>query len=125
MTGDEDFSEEILKVLVRFSDEYQKILSEEYVKSLKNLVEQLERASSNGLEDMTGFKGIVDRWTNTVSEFGSIWHVDEQPEKFTPEEFEKLWNSFPEERKVQYVLSLIEENCGTELFLQVPSEQNA
>lgn len=56
-----------------------------------------------GWQGFTGIAGMFDEWSVP----GTIWHHLERPEKFTPAEFNKLWDSFSKERKVEYVISLI------------------
>jgi hypothetical protein len=92
--------------------EMDKIYAEEYARRweeilfgprLADMTESLKKAS-------VGFEGItkaLQGFDPNVSIFNEIWHVSEFPEKFTPAEFNRLWDSFTEERKVEYVLSLI------------------
>lgn len=54
-----------------------------------------------GWQGFTGIRGIVDE------AHISIWDHREHPETFTPEEFNRLWDGFTEQRKIEYVMSLI------------------
>lgn len=56
--------------------------------------------SANGF---AGFLAIADEFAWPMS----VWHHLERPKTFTPAQFNKLWESFSEARKVEYVLSLI------------------
>lgn len=53
-----------------------------------------------GWQGFTGLAGFFDERVTT-------WPRLEEPKQFTPAEFNKLWNSFSKERKVEYVISLI------------------
>lgn len=56
--------------------------------------------------DWQGFRGllgVVDECLPNVT----IWDHNEYPQTFTPEEFNRLWDNFTEQRKIEYVLSLI------------------
>jgi len=56
-----------------------------------------------GWQGFAGIRGIFDEWDPN----GTIWAHYERPETFTPEEFNRLWDGFTEQRKIDYVLSLI------------------
>lgn len=64
---------------------------------------------------MRGIKCLYDvideverLYQSSLVEKRYIWHHLEQPENFTPEEFDKLWDSFSDSKKIDYVLSLIQ-----------------
>lgn len=90
----------------------EKLYAEEYARRweeilfgprLEDMTESLKKAS-------VGFEGItkaLQGFNQNMSILNEIWHVGEFPEKFTPAEFDKLWDGFTEERKIEYVLSLI------------------
>lgn len=63
---------------------------------------------------MRGIKCLYDvideveqLYQSSLVEKRYIWHYLEQPENFTPEEFDQLWDSFSDSKKIDYVLSLI------------------
>lgn len=58
-------------------------------------------------EGFTGLAKAFEGFAPSVAAWNEIWHINERPEKFTPAEFNKLWDSFTHERKIEYVLSLI------------------
>lgn len=45
-----------------------------------------------------------------VDIFARVWHYAERPQRFTPTEFQELWNSFSYQRKIQYVTALLKEH---------------
>ena len=54
-------------------------------------------------QGFAGIRGVFDEY----SPYHSIWNQWKIPETFTPEEFNRQWDGFTEQRKIEYVMSLI------------------
>jgi len=92
--------------------EMEKLYAEEVAARYEELVigprlNNMAEAMRNVQTGMTGLAKVVEGVSQTFSIWDEIWNVNERPQKFTPAEFNKLWDGFTEERKIEYVLSLI------------------
>lgn len=83
--------DDLVNELVRFSENLGLIQGQ-----FKEMEAGIRRAFS-------GFQGLI----YTHDETATVWGVWERPKSFTPQQFDRLWESFTEKRKVEYVLSLI------------------
>jgi hypothetical protein len=58
---------------------------------------------STETQGFTGLSQLFEGFDPTMS----IWGIEEVPSKFTPSEFDKMWNGLNMNRKIEYVLMLI------------------
>lgn len=85
--------DDIMSVLAA---ELDKRLTEAFLQELLGLDENNQPRAGG----FTGIRGIFDE----VPEF-DFW--SQRPKQFTPSEFNKMWDSYTEDQKIQYILTLI------------------
>ncbi|QEQ93941.1 hypothetical protein SEA_KARDASHIAN_76 [Streptomyces phage Kardashian] len=93
-------------------EELRKLHSEEMAKRFHELlygtrIPDMTESLKKAEVALQSLSKAFDGFRTRMAVWDDIWHVDDFPATFTPAEFNKLWDRFTEERKIEYVLTLI------------------